>query len=84
MQNQLHVHFCTLVKFIYRMCLLACRARVTLGDSGLRCFVCVTSFKRQLTPLCLDPVFVHWLRFVVSASVWFTIDPVFMELAVAR
>ena len=33
--------------------LLACQVRVTVGHSGL-CCVCVTSFKRELTPLCVD------------------------------
>ena len=32
--------------------LLACQVRVTVGDSGL-CCVCVTSFERKLTPLCV-------------------------------
>ena len=31
----------------------ACYVRVTVGDSGL-CCICVTSFERQLTPLCVD------------------------------
>ena len=31
-------------------CLLACQARVTVGDSGLCCCICVTSFERWLTP----------------------------------
>ena len=28
--------------------------RVTIGDSGLCCCVCVTYFERCLTPLCVD------------------------------
>ena len=32
----------------------ACQMRVTLGDSGLCCCTCVTYFKCQLTPLCVD------------------------------
>ena len=32
---------------------LACQVRATIGDSGLcYCCICVTSFKRGLTPLC--------------------------------
>ena len=41
------VELCTLY-------LLACQVRVTVGDSGLCCCVCVTSFECQLTPLCVD------------------------------
>ena len=33
---------------------LACHVRVTVGDSGLCCCVCVTSFERCLTPSCAD------------------------------
>ena len=32
----------------------ACQVRVTVGESGLCCFTCVTSFERWLTPLCAD------------------------------
>ena len=32
--------------------LLACQVRVTAGDSGPCCCVCVTSFERWLTPFC--------------------------------
>ena len=34
--------------------LLACHVRITVGVSGLCCCVCVTSFERELTPLCVD------------------------------
>ena len=34
--------------------ILVCQVRVTIGDSGLCCCVCVTSVERQLTPLCVD------------------------------
>ena len=37
--------------FIRTLYLLACQVRVTVGDSGLCCCVCVTSFERLLTPL---------------------------------
>ena len=36
------------------MYLHACQVRVTGGDSGLRCCVCVTYFERLLPPLCVD------------------------------
>ena len=32
----------------------ACQVRVTVGDLGFCCCACVTSFERQLTPLCVD------------------------------
>ena len=32
----------------------ACQLRVTVGDSGLCCCVCVTSFELELTPLFVD------------------------------
>ena len=35
--------------------LLTCQARVTIGDSGLCCCVCVMSFEHCLTPLFVDP-----------------------------
>ena len=34
--------------------LLACQVRVTVGDSGLCCCVCLLSFERGLTPLFGD------------------------------
>ena len=34
--------------------LFACQVRVTVGDSGLCCCVCVTSFERSITHLCVD------------------------------
>ena len=34
--------------------LLACQVRVTVGDSGLCCCVCVTSCERWLTPLFVE------------------------------
>ena len=35
----------------------ACKAvRVTVGDSGVCCCTCVTSFERSLTPLCVESV----------------------------
>ena len=41
-----------LVEFMYLVLILhACQVRVTGGDSGLCCCVCVTSFERYLTPL---------------------------------
>ena len=36
--------------------LLACQVRVTVGDSGLCCCTCVTSFERLLISLCVDLV----------------------------
>ena len=36
------------------LCLLTCQVRVIVGDSGLCCCVCVTSFERKLSPLCAD------------------------------
>ena len=36
------------------LCLLACQVRVSIGDSGLCCCVCVTSFERLFSPLCVD------------------------------
>ena len=38
---------------LYTLYFLACQ--VTLGDSSLCCCVCVTSFERWLTPLCVEP-----------------------------
>ena len=32
----------------------ACQVRVTVGDSGLCCCACSTSYERYLTPLCVD------------------------------
>ena len=34
----------------------ACQVRVTVGDPGLCCCTCVTSFERSLTPLFVDSV----------------------------
>ena len=34
--------------------LLACQVRVTVGDPGLCCCVCVAPFERYLTPSCVD------------------------------
>ena len=36
------------------LCLHACQVRVTVGDSGLCCCICVTYFERKLTPLLVD------------------------------
>ena len=47
-------------EFMYLWCslcalhLLSCQVRVTVGNSGLCCFVCVMPFKRWLTPLCVE------------------------------
>ena len=38
----------------------ACQVRVTVGNSGLCCCTCITYYKHWLTPLCVDPVHVHW------------------------
>ena len=46
--------------------LLACQLRATVGDSGLCCCVCVTTFERQLTPLCVDSAWVLWASFCFS------------------
>ena len=35
----------TLVEFLYTLYVLTCLVIVTVGDSGLCCCVCVTSFK---------------------------------------
>ena len=37
--------------------------RVAVDDSGLCCFVCVTSFERKLTPLFVDSVQKLWASF---------------------
>ena len=42
-----------LVEFMCFVVLLACRLRDTVGHSGLCCCVCVTSFERLLSPLCV-------------------------------
>ena len=39
---------------LYTLYVLACQVRVTVGDSGLCCNVCVTSLERLFTPLCVD------------------------------
>ena len=39
---------------VYVPYILACQVGVTVGDSDLLLFVCVTSFERQLTPLYVD------------------------------
>ena len=39
---------------LYTLYLHACQVRVTVGDSGLCCCVCVTSFKCYWMPLCVD------------------------------
>ena len=40
---------------VYVPCIYtACQVRITVGDSGLCCCVCVTSFERELTPLRVD------------------------------
>ena len=49
----------TLVEFMYLV--FSRMPGETVGDSGLCCCVCVTSFERWLTPLCVDPV-VGWGR----------------------
>ena len=36
---------------LYTLYLHACQVRVTVGDSGLCCCICVTYFECQLTPL---------------------------------
>ena len=43
--------------------LLACQVRVTGGDSGLCCCACVTSFERELTPLCVGSARALWASF---------------------
>ena len=39
---------------------LTYQVRVTVGDLGLSCCVCVTSFKHWLTPLCADSAQTLW------------------------
>ena len=39
------------------------QVRVTVGDSGLFCCVCVTSLKRYLTPMCVDSARALWASF---------------------
>ena len=51
------------------MYLHACQVRVTVGHSGL-CCVCVTSFERELTPLCVDYL---WNRCVFVVSCVFSV-----------
>ena len=46
----------------------ACQVRVTVGDSGLYCCICVTSFGRWLTPLCVDSAQALWASFCLR---WF-------------
>ena len=36
---------------------LACQGKVSVGDSGLCCCVCVTSFEHELTPLFAERLF---------------------------
>ena len=38
------------VLLLFVLCLHVCKVRVP--DSSLYCCICVTSFERQLTPLC--------------------------------
>ena len=45
------------------MYLLACHVRVTVGDSGLCYYACVTSFERLLTLLCVDSARALWVSF---------------------
>ena len=39
------------------------QVRVTTGDSGLCCWVCVTPFEHELTPLFVDSAQAHWASF---------------------
>ena len=41
---------------LYTLYLLACQMRVTIGDSGLCCSVCVSSSEHYLTPLFVDTI----------------------------
>lgn len=40
----------------------ACQVWVTVGNSGLCCCICVTSFECWLTPMCVDSLHVPMLR----------------------
>ena len=59
-------------KLRQRNSLWGCQVRVTVGDSGLCCCVCLTSLKRWLTPLCVDSARALWasfcFRFLISKS----------------
>ena len=47
----------TKMYLLWSLCTLylhACQVRVTVSDSGLCCWTCVTYFKRWLTPLYVD------------------------------
>ena len=44
-------------------CSRPCQVRVTVGDSGLCCCVCVTFFERRLTPLFVDSAQALWVSF---------------------
>ena len=59
-QNKTLIDCCTLY-------LRACQLRVTVGDSGLCCCVCVTSFEPWLTP-CVLFLFAHYFRTETSDS----------------
>ena len=48
----------------------ACQMRVTIGDSGLCCCICVMCFERWLTPLCVDSVVVAEVVVVVLWWWW--------------
>ena len=56
------------------MYLLACQVLDTVGDSGLCCCVCVKSFERDLTPLCVDSaslIFIKMQVYVFSCKLDF-------------
>ena len=48
------LELCVRMYLWWSLCTLnACQVRVTVGESGLCCCTCVTSFERWLTPLCV-------------------------------
>ena len=49
----------------WKLCTLylhECHMSVPVGDPGLCCYTCVTSFERELTPLCVDSL-CTWIFF---------------------
>ena len=46
------------------------QVRVTVGDSGICCCVCVTYFERQLTPLCVASTPGLWASFCFRFLFW--------------
>ena len=58
---------------LFALYLFTCQARVTVGDSGLCCFVHVTSFESWLTP------FVCWFSLWVSFGILTSLPPLYVS-----